>query len=129
EVLQAALVDEPAAVVAEGGFIREGFDPELDECLKLSQSGRGYLLELETRERERTGIGSLKVRYNRVFGYYLEVTKANLHLVPKEWIRKQTMVGGERYVTEELKTYEEKVLTADERRIALEQRLCEELRG
>jgi DNA mismatch repair protein MutS len=128
-LLESALVDEPPAVVADGGFIREGFDRELDECLKLSNSGRGYLLELETRERARTGIGSLKVRYNKVFGYYLEVTKANLHLVPKEWIRKQTMVGGERYVTEELKTYEEKVLTADERRIGIEQRLFEELRG
>jgi DNA mismatch repair protein MutS len=128
-LLQSALVDEPPAVVADGGFIRQGFDKELDECLSLSQSGKGYLLELETRERARTGIGSLKVRYNKVFGYYLEVTKANLHLVPKEWIRKQTMVGGERYVTEELKTYEEKVLTADERRVGLEQRMFEELRA
>jgi DNA mismatch repair protein MutS len=128
-LLQSALVDEPPAVVADGGFIREGFDAELDECLKLSKSGKDYLLELETREKARTGIGSLKVRYNKVFGYYLEVTKANLHLVPKEWIRKQTTVGGERYVTEELKTYEEKVLTADERRVGIETRLFEELRA
>src|SRR5262249_6037631 len=91
-LLESALNDEPPAVVADGGFIRLGFDAELDECLRLSQSGKGYLLELETRERARTGIGSLKVRYNKIFGYYLEVTKANLHLVPKEWIRKQTMV-------------------------------------
>ena len=106
-----------------------GYLAELDTLLELSTSGKDYLLKLELRERERTGINSLKVRYNKVFGYYLEVTKANLHHVPREWIRKQTTAGGERYVTEELKTYEEKVLTADEKRIALEQRLFEELRA
>ncbi len=127
--LCAAIADEPPVTVGEGGFIRQGFDRELDEYLALSTSGKTTLLELEARERERTGIASLKVRYNRVFGYYLEVTKANLHLVPKDWVRKQTMVGGERYVTEELKAYEEKVLSADEKRVALEQRLFEELRA
>jgi DNA mismatch repair protein MutS len=85
------------------------------------------IAEIERRERERTGIPSLKVRYNRVFGYYLEVTKSNLHLVPKEWVRRQTTVGGERYITEELKEYEEKVLHADERRVAIEQRIFDEL--
>jgi DNA mismatch repair protein MutS len=127
--LEAALVDEPPAVIAEGGFIRQGFDAELDGYLGLSSSGKSTLLELEQRERTRTGIASLKVRYNKVFGYYLEVTKANLHLVPKDWVRKQTMVGGERYVTEELKGHEEKVLTADEKRVAIEHRLFEELRA
>jgi DNA mismatch repair protein MutS len=127
--LSAAIVDEPPAVVGEGGFIRMGFDKELDEYLTLSSSGKTTLLELEAREKARTGIASLKVRYNKVFGYYLEVTKANLHLVPKDWVRKQTMVGGERYVTEELKGYEEKVLSADEKRVFLEQRLFEELRA
>jgi DNA mismatch repair protein MutS len=127
--LEAALLDEPSAVVAEGGFIRPGFDAELDGYVALATSGKDYLVRLEARERERTGIGSLKVRFNRVFGYYLEVTKANLHLVPKEWVRKQTMVGGERYATDELREYEEKVLSADEKRIALEQRLFEQLRA
>jgi len=127
--LNAALVDEPPAVLADGGFIKKGYHSELDELIDLSTSGKDYLAKLEVREREATGINSLKVRYNKVFGYYLEVTKANLHLVPKAWIRKQTTAGGERYVTEELKTYEEKVLTADEKRIALEQRLFEELRA
>ncbi|MBL8955570.1 MAG: DNA mismatch repair protein MutS [Myxococcaceae bacterium] len=127
--LSAAITDEPPVTVGEGGFIRQGFDRELDEYLALSSSGKSTLLELEARERERTGIASLKVRYNRVFGYYLEVTKANLHLVPKDWVRKQTMVGGERYVTEELKNYEEKVLNADEKRVALELKLFEELRA
>lgn len=127
--LTSALVDEPPAVQADGGFIRKGYHRELDELIELSSSGKDYLAKLELREREATGIGSLKVRYNKVFGYYLEVTRANLDRVPKGWIRKQTTVGGERYVTEELKTYEEKVLTADEKRIALEQRLFEELRA
>jgi DNA mismatch repair protein MutS len=124
-----ALVDEPPAVVGEGGFIARGYHAQLDEYAELASSGKDYLLKLEAREREATGIGSLKVRYNRVFGYYLEVTKANLHLVPRSWIRKQTTVGGERYVTEELKTYEEKVLTADEKRVAIEFELFEQLRG
>ncbi|MBL8924208.1 MAG: DNA mismatch repair protein MutS [Myxococcaceae bacterium] len=127
-VLSKALVDEPPAVVGEGGFIAKGYHAQLDEFAQLASSGKDYLAKLETREREATGIGSLKVRYNRVFGYYLEVTKANLHLVPKGWIRKQTTVGGERYVTEELKTYEEKVLTADEKRVAIELELFEDLR-
>jgi DNA mismatch repair protein MutS len=127
-VLSKALVDDPPAVVGEGGFIAKGYHAQLDEFAQLASSGKDYLAKLETREREATGIGSLKVRYNRVFGYYLEVTKANLHLVPKGWIRKQTTVGGERYVTEELKTYEEKVLTADEKRVAIELELFEDLR-
>jgi len=129
QTLARALVDEPPVVVAEGGFIREGYHAELDGYAQLAASAKDYLLKVELREKERTSIGSLKVRYNRVFGYFLEVTKANLHLVPKEWIRKQTTAGGERYVTEELKEYEEKVLTADEKRIALEQRLFDELRA
>ncbi len=126
--LSKALVEDPPAVQGDGGFIARGFHTELDEFALLASNGKDYLAKLEVREREATGIGSLKVRYNRVFGYYLEVSKANLHLVPKEWIRKQTTVGGERYVTEELKTYEEKVLTADEKRVAIELELFEDLR-
>lgn len=127
-VLSKALVEDPPAIVGDGGFIAKGYHAQLDEYAELASTGKDYLAKLETRERESTGIGSLKVRYNRVFGYYLEVTKSNLHLVPKEWIRKQTTVGGERYVTEELKTYEEKVLTADEKRVAIELELFEALR-
>ncbi len=129
KTLDAALVDEPPAVVADGGFIRHGYHQELDGYLDLATTGKDFLLKLELRERERTGIASLKVRFNKVFGYFLEVTKANLHLVPREWIRKQTTVGGERYVTEELKVYGEKVLTADEKRAVIEQRLFDELRA
>jgi DNA mismatch repair protein MutS len=129
QTLVAALVDEPPAVIAEGGFIRAGFNSELDGYLELAQTGKDFLVKLEATEKERTRIQSLKVRYNKVFGYYLEVTKANLALVPPEWVRKQTTVGGERYVTEELKAYEERVLSADEQRTQLEQRLFDELRA
>jgi DNA mismatch repair protein MutS len=128
QVLRSALVDEPPISVKEGGLIRGGYNPELDELIQLTTSGKELLLRIEARERERTGIGSLKVRYNRVFGYYLEVTRSNLHLVPQDYIRKQTTVGAERYITPELKEYEEKVQSAEERRSALEYRLFEELR-
>jgi DNA mismatch repair protein MutS len=127
QVLNSAVVDEPPASLKEGGFIRPGYNGELDELVALSTSGKDFLLQIESRERERTGIGSLKVRYNRVFGYYLEVTRSNLHLVPPDYVRKQTTVGAERYVTSELSEYEEKVLAAEEKRCALEQQLFEEL--
>ena len=129
KLLQEAVVDEPPVNLKEGGFIRPGFHAELDTLVALSTSGKDVLLRIEARERERTGIGSLKVRYNKVFGYYLEVTKANLHLVPQDYIRKQTTVGAERFVTPELKEYEEQVLTAEERRCALELELFEQLRA
>ncbi|MDY7231065.1 DNA mismatch repair protein MutS [Hyalangium rubrum] len=131
ELLTRAVVDEPPLTLKEGGLFRTGFHAELDQLVALSTSGKDYLLKLEAREKERTGISSLKIRYNKVFGYYIEITKANLHLVPKsgEYIRKQTTVGGERFITPELKEYEEKVLTAEEKRCALEFRLFEELRA
>jgi DNA mismatch repair protein MutS len=127
--LLAAVVDEPPAVTGEGGMFRRGYRPELDELLDLAASGKDFLGRLESRERERTGINSLKVRYNKVFGYYLEVTKPNLHLVPADYVRKQTTANAERFITEDLKTYEEKILGAEEKRIELEKRLFEELRG
>ena len=129
DVLDRAITEEPPVVLKEGGLFRPGFNAELDELVALSTSGKDVLLQIETRERERTGISSLKVRYNKVFGYYLEVTKSNLHLVPQDYIRKQTTVGAERFVTPELKEYEEKVLTAEEKRCALEFRLFEDLRA
>jgi DNA mismatch repair protein MutS len=128
-LLSRAIADEPPASLKEGGFIRQGYDAELDELVALASSGKDVLMRIEARERQRTGISSLKVRFNKVFGYYLEVTKANLHLVPADYLRKQTTVGAERFVTPELKEYEEKVLTAEERRSALELRIFEELRG
>src|SRR6185369_16799423 len=100
----------------------------LDELRVLSKTGKGYLGALETRERERTGIASLKVRFNRVFGYYIEISNSNKHLVPADYDRKQTLVGAERYTTPELKEYEQKILTAEERILEIEKRLFQDIR-
>jgi DNA mismatch repair protein MutS len=126
--LSRALVDSPAADTAEGGFIQPGYSAELDALVAVGTDGRSTLVALEQQERARTGIQSLKVRYTRVFGYFLEVTRSNLHLVPADWERRQTTVGAERFVTPELKAWEAQVLGADEKRIALERSLFEELR-
>jgi DNA mismatch repair protein MutS len=123
------LVDEPPALARESGFVREGVDPELDDLRSTSRGGRETIAAIEQRERERTGIPSLKVRFNRVFGYYIEVSRSNLALVPADYVRKQTIAGGERFVTPELKEYEDKVLRADELILERETRLFEELRG
>src|SRR5262249_48758274 len=128
ELLTKAISDDPPFVLADGGVIREGYHSELDELRSLSKNSKGYLASLETRERDRTGIGSLKVRFNRVFGYYIEVSKANLHLVPKDYDRKQTLVGAERFITPELKEYEEKILTAEEKILEIEKALFHEIR-
>jgi DNA mismatch repair protein MutS len=114
------LVEEPPIQLTEGGLIVPGIDAELDELVALARGGRGTLAQLESRERAATGITSLKVRYNKVFGYFIEVTRANLHKVPESYLRKQTLTNAERYITPELKELEEKVLGADERRKALE---------
>ncbi|HSM93123.1 MAG TPA: DNA mismatch repair protein MutS [Anaeromyxobacteraceae bacterium] len=127
-LLDRAVAEEPPATLREGGLIRRGYSGELDEIVAIAEDGKGWIARLEARERERTGIGSLKVRFNKVFGYFIEVTKPNLHLVPAAYERRQTTVGGERFVTPELKEFEEKVLTAEERRFGLEERLFEELR-
>jgi DNA mismatch repair protein MutS len=126
--LDRAVAEEPPPALDEGGLIRRGHSRELDEIVAIAEDGKGVIARLEAKERERTGIGSLKVRYNRVFGYYIEVTRPNLHLVPTDYERRQTTAGGERFATAELKEFEEKVLTAEERRFALERRLFEELR-
>jgi len=111
----------------QGGIMKDGIDQELDELRKISFSGKDYLLQIQKRETENTGISSLKIAYNKVFGYYLEVTNAHKDKVPSEWIRKQTLVNAERYITEELKTYEEKILNAEEKIIQIEQLLYFEL--
>ena len=128
EMIVGAIVDEPPVSLADGGVIREGVDAELDELRELSRSGRQALAAIEERERERTGIGSLKVRFNSVFGYYIEVTKANTKAVPADYERKQTLVNAERFTTPELKEYETKILTAQERSGEIERRLFAELR-
>ncbi len=126
--LEAALLDEPPALARDGGFIRDGFDPALDELRAISRGGKDVIARMEEQERARTGI-PLKIRYNRVFGYYIEVTKSNLHGVPPDYHRKQTIAGGERYITPALKEYEEKVLGADERILEREIELFERLRA
>jgi DNA mismatch repair protein MutS len=127
-LLDGALVPEPPVSAREGGLIAEGHHEELAEIRAVSRDGKAYLGRLESRERERTGITSLKVRFNRVFGYYLEVSRANLDRVPEDYERKQTLVGAERFITPELKEYEQKVLTAEERGKEIEHRLFLELR-
>jgi len=129
DLLNKAISDEPPFVLADGGVIRDGYHAELDELRSLSKNSKTYLASVETRERERTGIGSLKVRFNKVFGYYIEISKANLHLVPSDYDRKQTLVGAERFVTPELKEYEEKILTAEEKILEIEKNLFQEVRS
>ncbi|MEM7786318.1 MAG: DNA mismatch repair protein MutS [Bacteroidota bacterium] len=128
EAVTAALVDEPPATLQNGGAIRPGFSEELDKLRDIAGSGKEYLTELQAREATRTGIPSLKVGYNKVFGYYLEVTNAHKEKAPDEWIRKQTLVNAERYITPELKEYEETILTAQEKIVEIENRLFTELR-
>ncbi|CAH2031448.1 DNA mismatch repair protein MutS [Trichlorobacter ammonificans] len=123
-----AIVPSPPFSLREGGIIAEGYHAELDELRTISREGKGFIARLEARERERTGIGSLKIRYNRVFGYYIEITKSNLSGVPADYIRRQTVANAERFITEELKNYEEKVLGAEERICDLEYSLFQELR-
>ncbi len=127
EELERTLVEAPPATLKHGGVIAEGVDDELDRYRDLAQNSKRHILTMEQEEREQTGIPSLKIRYNKVFGYYLEVTKANQHLVPEHYIRKQTLVNAERYITPEIKELEEKVLGAEEGQLALEEEYFEKL--
>jgi len=127
-ILQEALVDEPPVKITEGGMIRTGFHPELDSLHELMKSGRSALRDMEIKEREATGIPSLKVKFNRVFGYTIEISSAHSSKVPAHYVRRQTLANAERYVTEELKAYEEKVLHAEERVLSLEFELFSELK-
>ncbi len=128
EKVDAALVPEPPATMDEGGIVRGGYSAELDELRDIARGGKEWLLTLEENERRRTGIGSLKVAYNSVFGYYIEVTKPNLHLVPDNYIRKQTLTNTERFYTPELKEFEQKILGAEEKIKNLEYELYVKLR-
>ncbi|QHN03565.1 DNA mismatch repair protein MutS [Granulicella sp. WH15] len=129
ELITATVVAEPPATLADGNVIRPGLHAELDELRELSHSGRQALIAIEERERQRTGIGSLKVRYNTVFGYYIEITKANARAVPADYERKQTLVNAERFTTPELKDYENRILTAQDRSLEIERRIFAELRA
>jgi DNA mismatch repair protein MutS len=128
ELIERTLVDEPPALARDGGAVRDGVDSDLDAVRVISRSGRQVIAEMEERERARTGINSLKVRFNRVFGYYIEISKSNLANVPDDYQRKQTIAGGERFTTPALKEYEEKVLGADERILEAEIQIFESLR-
>ena len=123
EKIERELRDDVSINSNQGGLIREGVDAELDELLQIAYSGKDFLLQIQKREVERTGISSLKISFNKVFGYYLEVSNANKDKVPSDWIRKQTLVNAERYITEELKVYEEKILHAEEKLVVIEQRI------
>lgn len=126
--IERAVVEEPPTQINEGGIIKDGFCPELDELREISRSGKDWIAKLQEREIRRTGITSLKIGYNKVFGYYIEVTKPNLKFVPPDYIRKQTLVNAERFVTPELKEYEEKILSAEERIKELEKEIFIKLR-
>jgi len=126
-LIAAAVVDDPPADTSAGGVIRPGFSAELDSIVTAAQDAKAWIANLEKEERERTGVRSLKVGYNKVFGYYIEITKANLDAVPDEYIRKQTLVNAERYITPELKEYETLILNAEERQAEVETRLFKEV--
>ncbi len=127
--IKEALSDAPPAYIKDGGVIRAGFNHELDELREIGKSGKQWIAQIEARERQVTGIHNLRVGYNKVFGYFLEVTKSNQDKVPPSYIRKQTLVNSERYITEELKDYELKVLSAQDRILALEEKIFEQLRN
>ncbi len=127
--IAATLAEEPPLGLADGGVIRAGVDAALDELRDIQQNSRGHIVGMEQRERARTGIASLKVRFNQVFGYYIEISKPNLHLAPADYERKQTLVNAERFTTPELKEYERKVLEAEERSLEIERALWETLRA
>src|SRR5437773_347657 len=128
ERIEKTIVPEPPLSFADGGVIAAGIDRDLDELRELSRNSKAVLAQIEQRERGRTGISSLKVKFNSVFGYYIEVSKSNLHLVPQDYDRKQTLVGAERFTTPELKEYEAKILDAQEKIVEIERRMFTDLR-
>ncbi|WP_027360079.1 DNA mismatch repair protein MutS [Desulforegula conservatrix] len=128
DLIDQAIAEDPPASINEGGMIKEGYNSELDELISISRDGKSFLAKLEAEEKEKTGISSLKVKYNRVFGYFIEVSKAASENVPASYVRKQTLVNAERYITDELKVFETKVLNAYEERVALELAIFEDIR-
>ncbi|MFH0845628.1 MAG: DNA mismatch repair protein MutS [Pseudomonadota bacterium] len=129
ELIENAVIEDPPISLRDGGYIREGYHQELDELISITRDGKSWIARLAATEQKRSGISNLKIGYNKIFGYYIEVTKANLHLVPPDYIRKQTLVNGERFITEDLKKYEERVLGAEEKRIKLEMEIFEQVRS
>lgn len=129
KLLEESIIEEPPVSVREGGIIKPGYSEEVDRLRKSTTDGKTWLIELENKERERTGIKSLKIKYNKVFGYYIEVTKANLNQVPGDYIRKQTLVNAERFITPQLKKYEELILGAEDRLVQVEYNLFSQVRS
>lgn len=129
ELISKAIIDEPPLTITDGGIIKNGYDCVLDEHRSASSEGKNWIAALQSKEQERTGIKSLKIRYNKVFGYYIEVTQSNLSLAPQDYIRKQTLVNCERFITPELKEVENKVLGSDDKAKALEYELFQKIRG
>ena len=129
EAIEKTIVDEPPFVLREGGMIRDGANEELDKLREIQNGGTGMLTAIEAREKEATGIRNLRVGYNRVFGYYIEVAKGQLNLVPDHYIRKQTLSTGERYITQELKELESTILGAKDRIVSLEYEIFTQLRA
>ncbi len=128
ELVRSAIKEDPPALMKDGGYINDGFNEELDRLRDITKGGKNILEDIEAREREATGIKNLRVRYNRVFGYYIEVSKGNISLVPEHYIRKQTLTNGERYITEELKQIENEILGANDKILALESEIFAEVR-
>lgn len=129
EEIERALMEPPPANIKEGGIFKEGYDPELDKLIETSRSAKRLISDIEKRERKRSRIPNLRIRYNKVFGYYIEVTKSQLNLVPQDYERKQTLVGAERFITKELKDAESTILCAEEKRLELEQELYQKLKN
>ena len=127
ELIEKSIIDTPPISLRDGGIIKDGYNSDIDELRNISQKGKEFITELEQKEKQRTGISSMKVGYNRVFGYYIEVTKSNLHMVPDDYIRKQTLVGGERFTTPELKEYESKIIGSEERLKNLEYKIFQDI--
>ncbi|NWF98949.1 MAG: DNA mismatch repair protein MutS [Nitrospirae bacterium] len=127
ELIEKSIIETPPSTLKEGGIIKNGFNNEIDDLRNISKNAKEFISKLEQKEKEETGINSLKISYNRVFGYYIEITKSNLHMVPENYIRKQTLVGGERFITPELKEYESKVFGSEERLKALEYQIFQNI--
>ena len=127
--IEKAVREDAPPVINEGGMIKTGYCKELDELIKIGRDGKGWIARLEVQEKDATSINSLKIRYNKVFGYYIEVPKTHSKSVPSRYVRKQTLVNAERYITEELKNFEQQVLGAEDRRAALEYEIFTEIRG
>ena len=129
ELIDAAIREDAPPTIHEGGMIKPGFNQQLDHLIRISRDGKGWLVQLEADEKQKTGIASLKVRYNKVFGYYIEVSKAQSKSVPAHYVRKQTLVNAERYITDELKNFENEIMGAEEKRASMERDIFEEIRS